>query len=1028
VNDTEFFHEIPVYIPEYIDLELEIWNETSPVPNVHAYWNSYDSLNEYGIGCQGFAYSPGIIMMKVPADRKISLKITHPDYELKELDLDPRGFSSPIRINTTLEKYSYFPPMKANVTIRVVDDITGIGIPFANVYIYRISEVSNWGNSYTANDTGVLEQVVYMTARNNFFTSFDFEAYSHIGDGKVTGLSLVEGPNPEIVIRVKRHKLEGSDIRSHVYVKDEAGVPIPDLLIQVQIESGGFYSWIYTLTDENGRVELIGPPGEYIFMVGGPMKHWRSFWSIGYTSFNVEESGPLGEITAYPTQPLETYGGFVRDAESLIPLKSVTVYSSSHREIERTRNSVSPLDITLYSINTGSTQEGYYRTYGMNDIRLIFSKSGYFNKRVDIQQGTRDVQLDDVLLEPMTEFSCWVNGTLVNEEDIPIRGQVEVVDRDHDDHMLYIEYTNGTGKFSLEMYPGNFTFSIYNGTLSDHIDVTVGPDGIENLILRLIPRSDIWGYVQDWNGELLSDINVTLFNYNTNESEQWQLTDEFGEFSFEVVAGRYYFIIERTEMSDPFHSEMFETDGWDEMEFMITLPNRTVADIAGRVLGEEGPLSGGVPGAHVILFLEDDELLNVTADEMGDFRFIDVEYGENYVIEAHPPEEWIPVEDLRSGYAMNRSENITVSGLEVEVNIHIPFIVQEPPGWLEIVEYFPMGENISLDHDIVVVFSQPINISTFIEAFSIEPLIDINFTLNEEGNIIFMTHPIFEFNTTYTVAINGMVLSEQGWPLFNYTGVSWNFTTGEDLSTWKISAVEVNVDDDKNVSFLVNGLRDIDVYVIIGDVGSFQLMEDLPGRYEIEINGTNFDWASTYNYYFTDAQDGEDKAPGFSGEFTTPEEPSIGWEISNSTLFARGEGSISVEVDCTPDRSLWIHIDGVGWYELNESIDGKYTALIPSDDLEWDTLYSYYYSDREGGPNMAPEWSGAIRTVEDPDAVDDDDDDDDGFWSDARKTSERSCVVCLGCCAAFFLLIFLGLIIMALPGRRKKRKERLDEE
>ena len=28
--------------------------------------------------------------------------------------------------------------------------------------------------------------------------------------------------------------------------------------------------------------------------------------------------------------------------------------------------------------------------------------------------------------------------------------------------------------------------------------------------MRLIPRSEIWGYVQDWNEELLEDINVTF--------------------------------------------------------------------------------------------------------------------------------------------------------------------------------------------------------------------------------------------------------------------------------------------------------------------------------------------------------------------------------------------------------------------------------------------------------------------------------------------------------------------------------------
>ena len=79
-----------------------------------------------------------------------------------------------------------------------------------------------------------------------------------------------------------------------------------------------------------------------------------------------------------------------------------------------------------------------------------------------------------------------------------------------------------------------------------------------------------------------------------------------------------------------------------------------------------------------------------------------------------------------------------------------------------------------------------------------------------------------------------------------------------------------------------------------------------------------------------------------------------------------------MEVWGTPGIDVWINIVGIGWYQLTEVSDGNFSTDIPAEDLDVDTEYSYFFSDREGGSQLESEMAGTVRTVAEP-VVDDDD-------------------------------------------------------
>ncbi|MGA1792944.1 MAG: Ig-like domain-containing protein [Thermoplasmatota archaeon] len=1023
VNDTPLFHEIEVDLPDYVDLEVEVWNQSGPVPDAQVSWYSYEG--SVSIGCYTYTDTSGIAKLKAPTDREIDLEVYHSDHEDLDHSFDPSGMTAPIQLNLTLKELPSYADKTADLTVHVMDPVTGAAIPYSSVFITLKGDDGSYSYYETANATGVLKRTLQLTNRYSEFRSADISVENNLGQGTVRGIMLTSGMEKDVIVYVSRYELESPYVRSYFYLKDPGGTPLPGVNLQVSMEGSSDWTYTTVISDVEGKVTIVGPPGEYMVYPTTSSRHPRAHWAFNTKYFDVGTGGPLGDVTAYPIDPLDIYQGHVKDAYSKESLPDVDIFTASNRYIGPTRNSMmngfDPSTVHLFSMFSGTADDGYFRTRGRDTVNLLFERDGYFNRRVKVEQGSRAVELGVIYMEPMSEFSLWVNGTLVNENDEPIEGYVNVFDRDHDDHELYYRYVNETGEFSLRLYPGNFIFEFFNDTLSDSMDITVGPEGIEGLVLKLIPTSDVWVYLKDWDYYPIPNINVSVLNSTTDELVIWELTNETGIAVFDLPPGGYYIMTGRTDLYDPFTSMEFEHDGWNEDAISITPPNRTVADITGKVLGEAGPFAEGIPEAVVTLLNNGEEVAHVMTEMNGNYLFMDVLHGANYSLLATPPDNLFPIEGIRSGYLPNGTGPINVTGAMLETNVHLPYEEHVPQGWLEILEYYPQGEGVPLDEPIIIVFSEPVNLTSVRDGFSISPGIEFNFTLGPEGRSVIMNHdPPFDANTTYHVELWGLVVSQDGWPLREYVGVEWDFTTSDQVSTWRIISVDVDVGPDKGVDFRVRGIPGMDLFVLIGDVGSYQLAESFEGMYGVVIEGANFEWDTTYNYHFTDVDNGEDRAPGFAGTFRTPFEPPEPWELASVIVEFNEDCSLSVEAEGLENISVWIVIGEAGSFELVEMEPGSYSILIGSDSFEWNTTYSYHFSDSEGGPDLASEFAGEVTSPEGPKGDDDDDDDTTTIGKFAVSTWVAICFIC---CGLPMILLFLIIVIGMITRRSRRRKD-----
>ncbi|MGA1847881.1 MAG: carboxypeptidase regulatory-like domain-containing protein, partial [Thermoplasmatota archaeon] len=850
----------------------------------------------------------------------------------------------------------------------------------------------------------------------------DISASSNLGTGVLRGLENRKGTLQEITVRVKRFEPMADRYWYHLFVKDGSGAPAPSQKVHVWVNHPKGGEVFNPISDENGRVDVFGPPGEYDVYIYDDIKHHRNFFATGRTTLKgVPGGGYLGDATVYPTTPLDPIDGFVRDIDTSEPIMNVYVSTNSVRKVETTRNGFSPgIDsVNLFYMYSGSREDGYYRTWGMEDVHLRFSRQDYFPREYHLEKGTRAQRSLDVYMERIPVYSTFINGTLVNEDDEPIDGMIYVYDRDREYYEVFDDYFTTGGNFSIPVYPGNFTLEFYNDTLNGTLELEVGPGGAHHVILRLVPMSFLRGTVVDWSGAPLEGYNVTLMDEGLGIEANWQLSGPDGNFSFRIPKGNYRVRIWRTELYDTYEGEVVSSNGWKDHIILVVMANRSQADIIGTVLGEGGPFASGIPGAFISLLQDGIEVENTTADETGSFGFKDIDHGKNYSMTAFPPDDLRPVEDLRSGYLENTTLNMTISGAAVVIDMHLPFIMIEPPGWLNITGYFPKGGNVSIDAPVVIRFSGAVDLDTVKSALVVEPsLNNISYSLTNKGRTMVVDHDPFAINTTYHVYLAGTVLSEEGWPLWDHEGISWNFTTGYTYSDWALFSADVMVGDDRETFIEAAGMSSLDVYIIVQGVGSYILLEVGPGEYAGSIPGEDLEWETVYSYHFSMTGDGPDMAPALAGTFTTPMEPvpTPGWELLEAEIELEGLKWI-VEALGSTNLSVWIVIEDVGSFELSEVEDGIYQVTVPPENFQWDTLYYYHFSDREGGDDLAENLSGMLRTPKEP-AGDDDDDDDDisDLFRDVGTYTALCCLI-----VVVLIIALIGLVIISRRSRGSEK-------
>ncbi|MGA1847896.1 MAG: Ig-like domain-containing protein [Thermoplasmatota archaeon] len=1032
VNHTEVSMEIPIDTPGWKQVELEVWNETEPQEWSYIGYstNIICETGKMTASTWNFTDTGGETAIFVPDDRTTLVEIYGKDGEYTIVEVDPSG-PEPIHVNVSLETKEEPPVIEGNVKITVKDRQTDVKVPLARISMFYVGP----GDPTVYYEYADISGEFIGKARVGMYSAL--EAFCDFGKGKLDGLEVSSEGVTEATIYIDRYPALPDVRDAYFYLKDEAGNPVPNLMLQIDHPLGEKNVYLTLVSGGDGKVSFMAPAGDIdinIMSLGGT---YRPKWALPVKSWNVPEGGgQMEDVIVYPTAPLEQIWGFVKEKGSGRPIPNAFTASHPFRLLEDVDDEFDPFGyipslpetlVPLFWEGSGSVVNGFYRFWGRDTTFMYCMASGYFPVIERMELGTRAEYRHDFLLEEIPLFDIFINGTLVNSEDEPIPGYVEVHDLDHDLYHVGGSDPKTTGEFSIPAYPGRFRIIFGNDTLQDRVEMEVGSEGVEDLVLKLVPRAGLSGIVTNWNGTVLPGINVTIQRIVGDEHEMidWEWTGEAGEFSFRVPAGEYRLVIMYNELYNDYLGDPFTTDGWTDIIMDAVLANRTYGDIEGHVIGQGGHFAEGIPEATIELSNETGVMASIVANETGHFSFESVPYGSEYRLDAFPPDWLLFMDGVRPGYLANSTYNVSISGPRAISEVLLPYREFDEVQWLDIAEVSPLGDNISVDAPIVIVFSDPVNRTTFEEGFSITPPVSgLSFNYPQGGSVAVLQHDPFLPNTTYGVIIEGGVLSAAGAPMREYAPYSWEFTTGSGGGVDLIFDVIVEVTEVKDVHFSVVGKSDLNLFVVIEEVGSFEIPSVLPGIYEVLVAGSNFEWNTTYSFHLSDAEGGEDIAPEFAGEFTTPEEPEGPpvWELYTAKIKVDSIMNWNITATGAPDLYVFLVVIDVGSVMLGEEEPGVYKGTMGGAQFEWGETYYYYFSDESEGLDLAPELAGS-RTMPDEPIVDDDDTDDDTGDDDDDLVDllRRSGLFAGLCCGIVLMVIILAIILLIVGSRRGKK-------
>jgi len=120
---------------------------------------------------------------------------------------------------------------------------------------------------------------------------------------------------------------------------------------------------------------------------------------------------------------------------------------------------------------------------------------------------------------------------------------------------------------------------------------------------------------------------------------------------------------------------------------------------------------------------------------------------------------------------------------------------------------------------------------------------------------------LLEWDTTYSYHFSDADGGADNAPSFAGT-----FKTPVKPIVWRLDTATVEIDDDGNWVVTADGEPGIEVWIVIEGVGSFKMIEGTPGHYTVTIPDGRFDEGEEYDYWFSDASGGPDKAPTISGK------------------------------------------------------------------------------------------------------------------------------------------------------------------
>ncbi|MGA1866412.1 MAG: Ig-like domain-containing protein [Thermoplasmatota archaeon] len=938
------------------------------------------------------------------------------------IDVDTNG-PGPYRVNFTIPDLQNDPlPPLTNVNFTVLDDLTGLAVPNANIICWGYFGDTYIHFSDKTGDNGVCSMDLYSGMTYNAIN-----AYVNMGTAELLDMTFTEeGPNDVTMRLTRRYYPERTWAEDHyLIVKDEDGQPVPGATIYVvgNFSSSDSYS-IELVSDMEGRLDFkIMPESEvhvytYQYLSNGELNPWAMQRTVLKAHSGQQY---IGDVIVHERPAATAVTGVIRDASTLAPIRNQEIRAHSVKPLptEPSRGMMMIEEYYMEGIDymdlwRMSNADGFYRTYGIDTVMFEVDRIGYFTYREEYSLGAvRSGFLHDILLDPLPGSKAWLNGTLLNQDGEPIPGELNITDIDHPGMAGYDLVIDGTGAFSIQLWPSTYRLRFFNETLSDTLDAVVPEEGVNGLELSLIPRCLIHGRTVDGEGTPIEGINVTLVVEPDESLFGWSISDSGGNFSFTVPAGTYSIIIGMSELYDSYRVNDIVVDGWVDWFAMLYLNARTQGDVLGTVLGSSGPYTSGVPRAVVELLDDGIVAYTATADGSGRFELNLVDYG-TYDLRASPPESLMPLEGIRSGYLENIVQDIVVSSHLTQVDPQLTYEEHASPGYVNVTCTSPNGTGEYLDKPVMVTFSREMNRTAVENSIFISPEVQsLSFIWGDWGTVITVLHDEFEPNTTYTVTVGLGAVSSEGWPLWGNAPYTWEFTTGNGTDPWTIFSAEVDLQG-MNLSVLVNAPTNLSIWICIMDSGYFMLTEGGIGNYTLELDETHFEPETTYDYFFTDSFNGDDRAPEFKGTFTTPEGSivELEWKLTEATVTVLSGGDWKVRAKGNEGLTVYLIIDGIGSFILQETAPGDYRANILSENFARGKTYHYHFSDREDGPDLAPQFAGSEKDPRGPTTVSD---------------TIPLILICLITLVMILLVAGLVILVVVLAARRKDR-EGLEEE
>jgi len=870
MNGSSIVKEFPLKLPELGNIEVSVRDVSGPIGNSSVTWPRREFLTDNGLlGMEGRAATDpsGVLTISYPLHGITTFSIEAEDHDRKVVLLDPThsGKMDRLEVFLGISKNVSHDMVRANIT--VIDPGTGYAIPGASLELEGLYEGERFTRHFTTDSSGAFRGEIPAGHYINI------SAEHNIGFGKVSDMNAYPETGVNLTITLDRERLHPArGVHSSFNVLDDHGTPVHDVIVEISDDDAASRTF-RTMSNKQGRVDLMLPPGRYCRRTSGIFDFFRQPFSSEDHIIVPDDGGELPDLLIIPNVPRITVEGHVMDEDTgePIPWAEVMIVSTQTMGTEKK---------PLMNFSTHTDGTGFFRTYGCSDASIEVSVPGRFKERMTLDlkssDGTENVFFR---LETVPERTLWFNGTIVDRDGTPIRGEMMVHDIDHPWHILE-SVAVSEGEFSLLLYPGTFSITYWNETLCNDISVELsGPDPLEqNLVLR--PFTTISGMVLNWSGFPVAGMNVSLLREYDDHAVfiRSATTSVEGEFLFtNVTRGEYELLVEE---NDNFLSETvwnISTDGWRPVHITITLRSRIHGSITGTVFTEGPPITGNINGSSVRLMNEEGAPVRTTiTDQFGFFEFENVPFGE-YSIAAFPPDTLSHVTGLRIGYGSSIVHNVVLHGARISVKLELPFVYEEDEILVKITMFNPTGINVSIDEPIYIEFERDMNRTTVEDSFVINPNITgISFVWIDNRSLS-VYHDRFDPWTRYDARIGFSALSIEGFRTEGCSGMEWNFSTGNSSGAFSIWRSSVSFTPSGNLSVSLKGRTGQSIFLVIEDFSSFRIPEgSTPGFYFLEIPVKALvESSGIHNFHFSDSPGGEELIPLMSGTLTLPSAGSI---------------------------------------------------------------------------------------------------------------------------------------------------------